>query len=57
MVDAALYQALNLVRQIRLSWKRGNVIDTIGRGKKAIAEYIKNVLAEEQIPFKGISGW
>lgn len=57
MVDAALYQALNLVRQIRLSWKRGNAIDTIGRGKKAIAEYIKSVLAEEQIPFKSIGGW
>ena len=56
-VDAALYQALNLVRQIRLSWKRGNAIDTIGCSKKAIAEYIKNVLAEEQIPFKGIGGW
>lgn len=41
MIEAAPYQALNLVRQICLTQKKDNTMDTIGRDKKAIAEYIK----------------
>ena len=30
-------------------WSRGYFVDTVGRNKKQVAEYIKNQLAEDQI--------
>ena len=33
----------------RQFWRKGYYVDTVGRNKKAIAEYIRNQLAEDKI--------
>ena len=40
-------QILSISMEVDIFWCRGYYVDTVGRNKKAIEEYIKNQLEED----------